>query len=225
MIFVLFTGNLLLKENASSRAGLMSALSLECSSCEQATSLQTSATITQRGRSFDVNRRAVYHSLETGSGYKGLASFCSIMSMPCISKVAYYKQLEVIMEAQEDEAQEEMNRAGQKLHQTVLEESDEQDSNAVVDVAVSFDGTWAKHGFSSLIGVVFVISVDTGEVLDCHVLSKACQQCALKKTKCGEDNKTFDDWKTQHIANGECDINFTGSSPAMEAEGAVIMWG
>ena len=225
MIFVLFTGNLLLKENASSRAGLMSALSLECSSCEQATSLQTSATITQRGRSFDVNRRAVYHSLETGSGYEGLASFCSIMNMPCISKVAYYKQLEVIMEAQEDEAQEEMNRAGQKLHQTVLEESDEQDSNAVVDVAVSFDGTWAKRGFSSLIGVVFVISVDTGEVLDCHVLSKACQQCALKKTKCGEDNKTFDDWKTQHIANGECDINFTGSSPAMEAEGAVIMWG
>ena len=28
----------------------------------------------------------------------------------------------------------------------------------------------------------------------------------------------------EHVNAGECDINFTGSSPAMEAEGAVIMW-
>jgi hypothetical protein len=36
----------------------------------------------------------------------------------------------------------------------------------VIDAAVSFDGTWAKRGFTSLTGVVFVTSVDTGEVLD-----------------------------------------------------------
>lgn len=38
-----------------------------------------------------------------------------------------------------------------------------------MDVAVSFDGAWTKRGFTSLTGVVFVISVDTGEVLDYHV--------------------------------------------------------
>ena len=185
MIFVLFTGNLLLKENASSRAGLMSALSLECSSCEQATSLQTSATITQRGRSFDVNRRAVYHSLETGSGYEGLASFCSIMNMPCISKVAYYKQLEVIMEAQEDEAQEEMNRAGQKLHQTVLEESDEQDSNAVVDVAVSF------------VGKTWIFFINWSSVCDfCRYGGGTGLSCSIKgmSTMCLEEDKV---WRRQ----------------------------
>ena len=36
----------------------------------------------------------------------------------------------------------------------------------VMDAAVSFDGTWSKRSFISLIGVVFVISVDTGEVLE-----------------------------------------------------------
>lgn len=52
-----------------------------------------------------------------------------------------------------------------------------QTNDDVVDAAVSFDGTWAKRGFTSLTGVVFVLSVDTGEVLDYHVLSKSCQTC------------------------------------------------
>jgi hypothetical protein len=110
-------GNLHLKENALSRAGLMSDLSLECSSCDQVVSMQTSRSITTKGRSFDItgNRRVVYHSLETGSGYEGLSSFCSIMNMPCISRTSYYKQLKVILEAQEDEAQAEMRSAGKKL--------------------------------------------------------------------------------------------------------------
>jgi len=43
----------------------------------------------------------------------------------------------------------------------------------VVDAAVSINSTWAKRGFTSLTGIVFVVSVDTGEVLDYHVLSKA----------------------------------------------------
>jgi hypothetical protein len=34
----------------------------------------------------------------------------------------------------------------------------------------------------------------------------------------------FEQWKVDHVNNGECDINFVGSSPAMEAEAAVILW-
>ena len=48
--------------------------------------------------------------METGRGYKGLASFCSIMNMPCLSKPAYQKQLESILDALEKEAKEEMTR-------------------------------------------------------------------------------------------------------------------
>ena len=63
----------------------------------------------------------------------------------------------------------------------ILEETGGPDTGDVVDAAVSFDGTWAKRGFTSLTGVVFVVSVDTGEVLDYHVLSKACQKCSFEK--------------------------------------------
>ena len=70
----------------------------------------------------------MYHSLETGGGYEGLSAFCSIMNMPCISKTAYYKQLEIILEAQEYEAQAEMIEAGQKLHQIRQGEHEESES-------------------------------------------------------------------------------------------------
>ena len=175
--------------------------------------------MTQRGKSYDINRRVVYHAIESGSGYKGLATFCGIMNMPCLSKPAYYKQVDNILEALEDEAKEDMRKAGERLQQQILEENPEKDLDDTLDAVASFDGTWAKRGFTLLTGVAFVISVDTGEVLDYRVLSKACQKCALKKAK-GVNEEEFEEWLFEH----ECDINFAGSSPAMECEGAVVLW-
>ena len=87
--------------------------------------------------SYDVNRRAVYHSLETGGGYESLASFCSIMNMPCISKPAYQKQLETILDVLEQEAKEEMANAAKEIHESTT--SEELSDDGVVDTAVSFD--------------------------------------------------------------------------------------
>lgn len=171
----------------------------------------------------DVNRRVVYHSIETGGGYEGLASFCSIMNMPCLSKTAYYQHVETILDALEFEALEDMRAAGQRLREHILKESGEENTETVLDAAVSFNGTWAKRGFTSLTGVVFVLSVDTGEVLDYHVLSKSCQKCSIKKGRCNSDDE-FEEWQMEHIVSGDCDINFHGSSPAMETEGAKVLW-
>ena len=133
--------------------------------------------------------------------------------------VAYYKQVENILEALENEANEEMRNAAERLRQHILDENPEKDEQDILDTAISFDGTWAKRGFTSLTGVVFAISVDTGEVLDYHVLSKSCLKCTLKKRKCSDE--VFEEWLLEH----ECDINFAGSSPAMESEGASVLWG
>ena len=38
------------------------------------------------------------------------------------------------------------------------------------DVGVSVDGIWQKKGFSSRLGVVTVISIDSGKVLDAAIL-------------------------------------------------------
>ena len=58
---------------------------MSCSSCHDEASLVMSASVAERGTSYNVDRNAVYHSIETGSGYEGLASFCGIMNTPCIS--------------------------------------------------------------------------------------------------------------------------------------------
>lgn len=127
--------------------------------------------------------------------------------MPCMSKPAYYKQVEGIMGSLEEEANEEMKHAGKRLRKLILDENPELTNDDVLDVAVTFDGTWAKRGFTSLTGVVFVISVDTGEVLDYPVLSKVCQKCAIKKPKVTEEE--FEQWLLTHKCDIKCDINST----------------
>ena len=47
----------------------------------------------------------------------------------------------------------------------------------IAKVSVTVDGTWQKRGHSSKIGIVFVISVRTGEVLDYIVKSLVCHTC------------------------------------------------
>jgi hypothetical protein len=116
------------------------------------------------------------------------------MNMPCISKPAYRQQIETILLSLEEEANEEMKNSGKELHELMISN----ETGDVVDIAVSFDGTWAKRGFTSLTGVVFVISVDTGKVLDYHCLSKACQKCSLKKSKC-KDDAQFREWQSNTL--------------------------
>lgn len=119
----------------------MANLSAQCSSCLDETTLETSSFISKQGKSVEVNRRIVYHSIETGGGYEGLASFCSIINMPCITKTAYYQHVETILEALELEAKDDMKQSGQQLRQHILAENGDEDSDQVVDAAVSFDGT------------------------------------------------------------------------------------
>ena len=92
----------------------------------------------------------------------------------------------------------------------------------VLDIAVSFDGTWAKRGHTSLFDIMFVISVDTGEVLNYHVLSKFCKSCSVWEAKKDDDPFKYAEWKISDTS--DCTMNVEGSSPAMEAERALILW-
>ena len=65
-----------------------------------------------------------------------------------------------------------MSNAVQRLRNTLIQESDgEIDANSIIDVAVTYHGTWSKRGFTANHGIGVVISVDTGEALDMEILS------------------------------------------------------
>jgi len=90
----------------------------------------------------------------------------------------------------------------------------------VAKVAVSVDGTWQRRGYNSKYGVVFTISVDTGEVLDAVVRSLYCHQCASKHHLLKEED--FQQWYREH--QSQCQINHQGSSESMETSGAIEMF-
>ena len=44
------------------------------------------------------------------------------------------------------------------------------------------------------------------------------------ESKKESDLQKYNEWKIQHLQSNDCTINFEGSSPAMEMEGAIIIW-
>ena len=51
----------------------------------------------------------------------------------------------------------------------------------VVDAGVSVDGSWNSRGWYARYGMVTIISVDTGKVVDVIFLSNSCSACGQKK--------------------------------------------
>ena len=93
------------------------------------------------------------------------------------------------------------------------------------DIDIQVDGTmlgtWQKRGHSSKHGVVFLISVETGEVLDFCVKTIYCHECTLHK-KDDINSEKHKQWYRDHASN--CSVNQEGSSGAMECQAGVDMF-
>ena len=177
------------------------------------------------GGAREVKRRSVLASHKLGLA--GLTDFCSRMNMSQpVTKKAYNDHLVKIEKAALENARVQMQDAGRRLFKKVEQESPEsmedEEGTQVANVAVSVDGTWQKRGHSSKIGVVFIISVATGEILDYEVKSLACHECKAKE-HIDKDTDAYRQWRDLH--QGKCQINHTGSSEEMEAAAAVEIFG
>ena len=216
-------GKLLLLQNDKHRAGLAEELSFQCNSCKHETIFSTSAKISSG--SFEVNRRSVLAAQAWGQA--GLSHFCGLMDLPPpVSKKAYNDHMKQIESQATKNAEKGMTEAAERLRQFLAKEcpwklhKDEQ-GNLIGDVSVTVDGTWQKRGHSSKIGVVFVISVDTGEVLDYEVKSLVCFECRSRNID-DRNSEDYQKWYTAHKSS--CLINHDGSSESMEKEGAISIF-
>ena len=81
------------------------------------------------------------------------------------------------------------------------------DNAGVIDLTVSYDGTWQKRGFTSHHGVGVINEVQTGLIVDYDVLSNNCHACALAENRLGAGTPKFKAWQAAHIA---CERNFDG---------------
>ena len=92
---------------------------------------------------------------------------------------------------------------------------DDYDDNAVCDTAVSCDGSWQRHGYASLNGLVTAINIDSGKCLSYQCLVKTCKACELWFQRKGTIE--YENFIKEH----DCPINHEGSAVSMEAVGIV----
>ena len=203
-----------LLENSSrivSRQGSAVRIENICSDCNNEFSDWTSHRSKGEGGSFDVNDRLVEFTLQHG-GYAALEDLAMPLEIDVVSKNAYYKIAYDIEENGKRKVEESLRKTVEYLHSFLREDGD---GAEIKDISVSCDGSWPKRGFTSKYGFVSVIHVDTGLVIDYEVLCKYCVYCEKHKSSEG-------DWYESHREN--CDINYEGSSPAMETEGWKRLW-
>ena len=209
---------LVLQENLSQRKGLCSWLDLVCFCCQERISFYTSL---QYGSFMEVNRRSVFAAREIGCGRERLRKFCSLMNMPPpVAYKSYNSHVERIFEAAKRKCQESMHRAQQLVKKLELE-SGQDSEDGIINTAVSCDGTWHKRGFSSLYGATFVIAEQTGQVLDYDFMSKTCSTCRLWAYEDQQSTKYKEFWQ---FHKDQCQANYSGTSPGMDAKGAVTLW-
>lgn len=120
--------------------------------------------------------------------------------------------------------EEVLSLACQAVRKAHAEENPSLCDQDVIDIPVSFDGSWPTRGHSSLSGFVSVIDILTGLVVDFHVFCRYYHMCTVRSIELGPDSDEFLEWQKKHRECVECDVNYTGSAPAMEMFGAEVLW-
>ena len=196
------------------RQGLVPIVRMACSSCGMGNtaSLGTKGAV---GSHYDLNRRSVLAMRCIGKGYASMKLMFSVMGLPCpMSRSTFYDHHKVMCASIATVASDSMDKAAIRVI----------DLNRMEDhpdrIPVTIDGTWMERGFSSLYGVVFVVTWQTGQVVDYCVLSKHCAKCKhwkAKRRRGAISQEEYAAWKSDH--QPECDINTASSAPGMETEG------
>ena len=158
--------DLVIVNKVSQKKGLGNLIQIHCNSCEFVYNTYTSKHINRQqvpGQNpFDINARAVVAFREIGKGHSAIDTLFGLMNfIPVMHKDSFSAMNKDVALSYSKVARSSMLEAAKELH------SD--DENLLCNIGISCDGTWQKRGFSSLLGAVTVISVDTGKCLDYKV--------------------------------------------------------
>lgn len=138
-----------------------------------------------------------------GQGYSGFLRFVKLMDMPKPMTINNYNKIvlkltnavKCVAEVTMMDAAQELK--GLKNDHFVLNSITDRLLNPI-DVALSCDGTWQRRGYSSINGVVSVISMETGKVLDVEAINKVCKVCFLKVHLRKENSFVYEKWHNKH---------------------------
>ncbi|GFX80476.1 uncharacterized protein TNCV_2529841 [Trichonephila clavipes] len=200
------------------KVGFSYVLNLTCSSCAENVCAVETSNERQGNTVPDINLRITQAFSNIGKCYSAIEKFCMAVNVYPFSSRTYSKCIKLLHTAYDIAAetlQSEVHREGRKAYETPTDVP-------VVDISVSFDGSWLTRGHTSLIGIACVIDILTGYVIDFEVMCKVCRNCSVAKRELGESSAEYDIWFEGH--RKDCDVNHYGSSTSMEMEAALILW-
>ena len=170
--------------NILRKKGLANCLEIKCtaSDCDYFFSKYTSKRVRQdrvvQGQSpFDINARVVIAFCEIGKGHRAVETLFGYMNYVPPMAYATFSDMNKELAACYSTV------ADNSMLQAVREINGDNSDDLICNIAVSCDGTWQKRGYSSLDGVVSVINVETGKVIDYRVLPKKCAQCTSRESR------------------------------------------
>ena len=172
--------------------------------------------------SFEINTLATLAFRGMGCGYSATKEWCNTMNMPYdISYNLYSKNHQKIAEASAVTFKDIVVKSREAIAEAYSAVGVVQDEDGVLNIGVSFDGSWQRRGHSSHSGMACVIDLLTGLPIDYEVLSNFCLKCHITDEN-PPSQADYDEWKRKHSPN--CPKNFNGTANAMEVECALRIW-
>ncbi|XP_034241620.1 uncharacterized protein LOC117645485 [Thrips palmi] len=207
--------------------GFVKKMIVRCKSCGGIlSSLYTSPRIkdsTSKRPPFSLNRKMCDAFVSIGAGYASMEKFGITLQMNIINPEVYRDHLNQLILENQSLRQQTLSLAREAVRRAHIEVDPSLADQDVIDIPVSFDGSWPKRGHTSLVGFGAVVDILTGLVVDFELVSKFCHMCSIRADEFG-DTETFQAWKKRHEDLGECNINFEGSSNSMEKEVGLKLW-
>ncbi|GFU92453.1 uncharacterized protein TNCV_5018201 [Trichonephila clavipes] len=141
-----------------------------------------------------INSKLVSAFLSIGRGHAALETFSSVLKMPTMDRKTFVKCMHKLSEKNKEVKKKRLDMSRQAVTEAHVKVDATLKNQDIIDVSVSYDGTWQKRGHTSNLGRLgIIIDVLNGLVLEFEVLSKYCQSCAGRDV--GVDSAEF-----QHIA-------------------------
>ncbi|GFU99766.1 uncharacterized protein TNCV_1918781 [Trichonephila clavipes] len=118
--------------------------------------------------------------LRLGKGHAGLELFALVNGMNAMDKKrSFSKHIKIFCRKKNSEMKHQILEVARNIvtKQHLDLNDEEKKEMGVLDITVSFDGSWQKRGYKSLYGIGVVIDLLTGLVIDYEILSKYCTEC------------------------------------------------